>query len=178
MGGCPAATLYAFVSAALADWVAESFGSGSTWFAPVWVTQFAAGHAPKPVSDEVGDEPVSPEIVVAPALVMPEPASTANGPAVPSGTVVPAALVDPASAHDATTAIASTPIRAGYLKVFKWFLPVTSMVGDAEAPPSCVPTGCGGRIRESRRLGRDSYDGLAWERFRVSCSARDWCVTL
>lgn len=46
---------------------------------------------PNPVSECVGDDPVSPLMVVAPVLVIPEPARTANCPAVPNGTTVAAA---------------------------------------------------------------------------------------
>src|SRR5688572_27988817 len=45
-----------------------------------------------PVSDGVGNVPMSPLIVVAPVLVMPEPASTAKLSAVPRGTPDAAAL--------------------------------------------------------------------------------------
>jgi hypothetical protein len=61
------------------------------------VTEFPASFAPlsviepKPVSAGVGNVPTSPVIVVAPVLVIPEPASTAKLEAVPSPTVAWAA---------------------------------------------------------------------------------------
>ncbi len=101
MGVCPAALLYAVVRAVFACWVTASFGSGAVWFVPVNATQFAPGHGANPVSDDVGDDPTSPTIVLAPVLVIPDPASTAKSPAVPSntGVGVPAACALPASDH-------------------------------------------------------------------------------
>ena len=72
---------------------------------PVNVTQFAPGQAANPVSDDVGEDPVSPTMVLAPVLVIPEPASTANCPAVPNGTTVAAAWALPA---DTTSSPADT----------------------------------------------------------------------
>jgi len=51
-----------------------SLGSAAVWFVPlVNVTRPA-----NPVSVEVGDDPTSPVIVVAPVLVIPEPARSAK----------------------------------------------------------------------------------------------------
>jgi hypothetical protein len=109
--------LYAVVRAAFACCVAASFGSGSVWFVPVNVTQFAAGQAPNPVSEDVGDDPTSPRIVLAPVLVIPEPARIAKLPAVPSNTgvgvtawAVPAST-QAAGSNATPTATAAAPKR-------------------------------------------------------------------
>lgn len=55
--------------------------------------------------------PTSPTIVLAPVLVMPEPASTANCPAVPNGTTVAAAWALPADTNAARAATDTPPYR-------------------------------------------------------------------
>jgi hypothetical protein len=91
--------MYAVTRSFLAPWVTAS----PSWLVPPNVTD------PKPVSAGVGKVPTSPVIVVAPVLVIPEPARTAKLPAVPRPTGACAAYAaDPPAKTDAARRTVAT----------------------------------------------------------------------
>jgi len=131
-------------------------GVGLVWFAPVSVTQSAAGQAANPVSAGVGEDPTSPLIVVAPVLVIPEPASTANVPAVPSGTDVAGAcsLRATGAAGTVTAALAADGtatrggVAAGAIRAAS-----TTGTGTAARPADISTAGVGGVAGAGARTG-------------------------